>query len=209
LKKQFYEIKVLFFCVSFLFDGRISKAQKYTISGYVEDLRSGEKIYSANVYDLKTKQGTTTNEYGFFSLTLNSDSVDLSVSFVGYAAFTTRLMLNSDMKLNIQLDPTIQLAEVVVYDKRSDEMVKSTQMSMIEMPVHQIKALPVLLGEADVLKSLQLMPGVQSGSEGTSGLYVRGGGPDQNLILLMECLFIMHRTCSDSFLFLMPMLFRA
>jgi outer membrane cobalamin receptor len=69
-------------------------------------------------------------------------------------------------------------------DKKSDEMVKSTQMSMIEMPVHQIKALPVLLGEADVLKSLQLMPGVQSGSEGTSGLYVRGGGPDQNLILL-------------------------
>ncbi|MDD3686688.1 MAG: TonB-dependent receptor [Bacteroidales bacterium] len=178
------KLKYLFFSVCLLFMAGSLLAQKYTISGYVEDLRSGEKIYSANVYDLKTKQGTTTNEYGFFSLTLNSDSVDLSVSFVGYAAFTTRLMLNSDMKLNIQLDPTIQLAEVVVYDKRSDEMVKSTQMSMIEMPVHQIKALPVLLGEADVLKSLQLMPGVQSGSEGTSGLYVRGGGPDQNLILL-------------------------
>ncbi len=163
---------------------QLTFAQKYTISGYVQDMRSGEKIYSANVYDLRTKLGTTTNEYGFFSLTLNSDSVDLSVSFVGYSAFTTKIFLKSDIKLTIELDPSIQLAEVIIMDKKSDEMVKSTQMSMIEMPVTQIKALPVLLGEADVLKSLQLMPGVQSGSEGTSGLYVRGGGPDQNLILL-------------------------
>lgn len=159
-------------------------SQKYTVSGYVEDLRSGEQIYSANVYDLRTNQGTTTNEYGFFSLTLSSDTVDLTVSFVGYAAFTKQIFLKSDLKLNIQLDPSIQLAEVVIMDKKSDEMVKSTQMSIIEMPINQIKSLPVLLGEADVLKSLQLMPGVQSGSEGSSGLYVRGGGPDQNLILL-------------------------
>ncbi|MDD3740048.1 MAG: TonB-dependent receptor, partial [Bacteroidales bacterium] len=174
---------LLFFSI-LMFAVNITNAQKYTISGYVQDMRSGEKIYSANVYDLRTKLGTTTNEYGYFSLTLPSDSIDLSVSFVGYSAFTTIIYLQSDIKLNIELDPSIQLAEVVIYDKKSDEMVKSTQMSMIDMPIHQIKALPVLLGEADVLKSLQLMPGVQSGSEGTSGLYVRGGGPDQNLILL-------------------------
>ncbi|HNQ69441.1 MAG TPA: TonB-dependent receptor [Bacteroidales bacterium] len=174
---------LLFFSV-LIFAANITNAQKHTISGYVQDMRSGEKIYSANVYDLRTKLGTTTNEYGYFSLTLPSDSIDLSVSFVGYSAFTTKIYLQSDIKLNIELDPSIQLAEVVIYDKKSDEMVKSTQMSMIEMPINQIKALPVLLGEADVLKSLQLMPGVQSGSEGTSGLYVRGGGPDQNLILL-------------------------
>lgn len=159
-------------------------AQKYTISGYVTDKASGEHIFSANVYDMRTKQGTTTNEYGYFSLTLDADSVNLSISFVGYAAFTSDIYLTSDLNLNIQLDPNIMLAEVVILDKKSDEIVKSTQMSMIEMPIHQIKALPVLLGEADVLKSLQLMPGVQSGSEGSSGLYVRGGGPDQNLILL-------------------------
>ena len=159
-------------------------AQKHTISGYVQDMRSGEKVISANVYDLRTKQGTTTNDYGFFSLTLASDTIDLSVSFVGYAAFTSTFFLDKDVSLNIELDPSIQLAEVTITDKKSEQMVQSTQMSMVEMPVQQIKALPVLLGEADVLKSLQLMPGVQSGSEGSSGLYVRGGGPDQNLILL-------------------------
>ncbi|PLX07180.1 MAG: TonB-dependent receptor [Marinilabiliales bacterium] len=159
-------------------------AQKYTISGYVQDLRSGERIISASVYDLKTKQGTITNEYGFFSLTLPSDTVELSISFVGYAAFSSTFYLDSDISMNIELDPTIQLAEVTITDKKSDDLVKSTQMSMIDMPIHQIKALPVMFGEADVLKTLQLMPGVQSGSEGTSGIYVRGGGPDQNLILL-------------------------
>lgn len=177
--------KLKLICIIFIISCNLgSFAQKYTISGYVTDKTSGEQIYSANVYDIRTKQGTTSNEYGYFSLTLNADSVSLSVSFVGYAAFTSNLYLNSDLNLNIQLDPDMMLAEVIILDKKSDEIVKSTQMSLIEMPIHQIKALPVLLGEADVLKSLQLMPGVQSGSEGSSGLYVRGGGPDQNLILL-------------------------
>ena len=161
-----------------------ANAQKYTISGYVQDLKSGEKVISASVYDLRTKQGTTTNDYGYFSLTLSSDTVDLSVSFVGYSAYSLKFYLKSDLKMNIELDGSIQLAEVTIMDKKSDDMVKSTQMSMIEMPMSQIKALPVFLGEADVLKALQLMPGVQSGSEGSSGIYVRGGGPDQNLILL-------------------------
>ncbi len=177
-------IKTLLLLLLFIGCSQLVNAQKYTISGYVQDMRSGEKIYSANVYDLRTKLGTTTNEYGFFSLTLPPDSIDLSVSFVGYSAFTTKMLLKSDIHLTIELDPSIQLAEVIIRDKKSDEMVKSTQMSLIDMPITQIKALPVLLGEADVLKSLQLMPGVQSGSEGSSGLYVRGGGPDQNLILL-------------------------
>ncbi len=178
MKKTFLLLLTISLSVVSLF------AQKYTISGYVQDLRSGERIISASVYDLRTMQGTITNDYGFFSLTLPSDTVNLSISFVGYAAYTSSIVLDSDISLTIDLDPSIQLAEVVIKDKKSDEMVKSTQMSMIEMPAHQIKALPVLLGEADVLKTLQLMPGVQSGSEGSSGLYVRGGGPDQNLILL-------------------------
>ncbi len=171
----------LFFITFFVFT---ANSQKYTISGYVSDLQSGESVISANVYDLKTKQGTITNDYGFFSLTLDADSVELYVSFVGYSAYTLNFLLESDMNMNINLDPSIQLAEVVIRDKKSDDMVKSTQMSMIEMPIAQVKALPVFMGEADVLKTLQLMPGVQSGSEGSSGLYVRGGGPDQNLILL-------------------------
>lgn len=159
-------------------------AQKYTISGYIKDMSSGEKLYGTNIYDLKTKKGTTSNEYGFYSLTLDKDSVHIVVSYVGYAPFEKYIYLNSDIKLNIDLSSSIQLAEVVVSDRKSDNLVKSSQMGLIEMPIYQIKNLPILLGEADVLKTLQLMPGVQSGNEGSSGIYVRGGGPDQNLILL-------------------------
>ncbi len=175
---------IIFLLLFFFLSLEKSYAQRYTISGFVQDKRSGEKLFWANIYDTRTKLGTTSNEYGFFSLTLPSDTVELTISFVGYATFQTKFFLNSNLKLNIELDPVIQIAEVTVTDRRSEELVKSTQMSLIEMPVQQIKTLPVLLGEADVLKTLQLMPGIQSGSEGSSGLYVRGGGPDQNLILL-------------------------
>jgi len=161
-----------------------ANAQKYTISGYVEDKSSGEKLFSSNIYDLRSKAGAITNEYGFFSLTLKSDTVDLVVSFVGFSSYSYRFFLDRDLQLTIKLDPVIQLAEVTITDKKADQVVKDVQMSVIEMPVNQIKTLPVFMGEADVMKTLQLMPGVQSGSEGSSGLYVRGGGPDQNLILL-------------------------
>ena len=176
--------KLIIFVTFLFFVFTINAQDKYTISGYVEDLSSGEKLICANVYDLNTSLGTTTNEYGFFSLTLKSDTIRLTVSFVGYAASQNIFFLEKDIKLNVSLDPVLQLAEVTITDRRADEAVKSTQMSVVEIPMHQIKNLPVLLGEADIMKSLQLMPGVQSGSEGSSGLYVRGGGPDQNLILL-------------------------
>ena len=159
-------------------------AQRHTISGYVIDKSSGEKLYSANIYDMRTKQGTISNEYGFFSLSLKSDSVDLMVSFVGYTTYNLKFYLDRDLQMSIKLDPAYQLAEVTITDHKADQVVKDVQMSVIEMPVNQIKKLPVFMGEADVMKTLQLMPGVQSGSEGSSGLYVRGGGPDQNLILL-------------------------
>ncbi|NLA23720.1 MAG: TonB-dependent receptor plug domain-containing protein [Bacteroidales bacterium] len=161
-----------------------SFAQRHTISGYIIDKESGEKLYSANIYDLRTKQGTISNEYGFFSLSLRPDSVDLVVSFIGYNAYNLKFVLDKDINMNIVLDPVIQLAEVTITDNKADQTVKDVQMSIIEMPVAQIKQLPVFMGEADVMKTLQLMPGVQSGSEGSSGLYVRGGGPDQNLVLL-------------------------
>lgn len=176
---------VKFFClILFCLSTFYLNAQKYTISGYVLDLKSGEAIVSANVYDLRTKQGTVTNNYGFYSLTLNSDTVELSISFIGYTSFFEKVYLSSSINKSVNLDPVLQLGEVVIVDKKSDEMVKSTQMSLIEMPINKIKSIPVIFGETDILKTLQLMPGVQSGSEGTSGMYVRGGGPDQNLILL-------------------------
>lgn len=178
------KFKSIFFVLVNLLVISVHSQNKFTISGYVEDLASGEKLMAANVYDLNTKNGTSTNEYGFFSITLPSDSIKLAVSFVGYTTYQYNFFLDKDINLNIKLDPVLQLAEVTITDRKADETVKNTQMSIIEMPVHQIKTLPVFMGEADVMKTLQLMPGVQSGSEGSSGLYVRGGGPDQNLILL-------------------------
>ncbi|MDA3912110.1 MAG: TonB-dependent receptor [Bacteroidales bacterium] len=162
----------------------LSQAQSYTISGFVSDAKSGENLIYASVYDEKTNTGCITNEYGYFSLILKQADVELVVSYVGYNSHKKSLKLSDNLKLNIALDPVITLGEVLVTDKKADEMVRSSQMSMIEMPIQKIKMLPVLLGEADVMKSLQLLPGVQSGQEGASGIYVRGGGPDQNLILL-------------------------
>lgn len=159
-------------------------SQKYTISGYVEDAATGEKLINAGIFDASTMKGTISNTYGFFSLTLPQGPVKFTVSFVGYGNFQQEIELNKDITMNIKLSPTITLNEVVVVDSKSKEKVESTQMSAVEIPIKEIKKLPVLLGEVDVLKIVQLMPGVQSGSEGTSGLYVRGGGPDQNLILL-------------------------
>ncbi len=160
-------------------------AQKtYTISGYVEDASSGEKLISANVYDNKSGLGTVTNVYGFFSLTLPKDSVDLSFSYIGFQTVRKKIYLNKDMEMTIALPAALELTEVEVIADRVERIEEATQMSRVEVPVEQIKKIPALLGEVDVLKALQLLPGVQSGGEGQNGLYVRGGSPDQNLILL-------------------------
>jgi outer membrane receptor for ferrienterochelin and colicin len=159
-------------------------AQTVTISGFVSDAATGEKLIYASVYDENTNQGCITNEYGFYSLVLKHSDVNIVVSYVGYNEFRQKIDLQTDKTLDVNLEPVITLQEVLVTDKRAEERVKSSQMSMIEIPVQKIKVLPVFMGEADVMKSIQLMPGVQSGQEGASGIYVRGGGPDQNLILL-------------------------
>ncbi len=159
-------------------------AQKYTISGYVEDTKTGEKLISASVYDTKTMKGTTTNTYGFFSLTLPKGEVVLTFSYMGYTTVSKTIDLTKDVIINFEASPSIELEEATVIDRKAENKVNSTQMSVNQIPISQIKKLPVLLGEVDIIKTIQLLPGVQSGSEGASGLYVRGGGPDQNLILL-------------------------
>jgi hypothetical protein len=159
-------------------------AQKYTISGYVKDSESGEELISANVFDYQSKNGTVTNTYGFFSLSLDKDSVLLEVSYIGYETRSFSLYLEKDTQLNVDLSSSIQLEEVEISAERSKRIEEQSQMSLVEVPITQIKKIPALLGEVDVLKALQLLPGVQSGGEGQNGLYVRGGSPDQNLILL-------------------------
>ncbi|MEM6841119.1 MAG: carboxypeptidase-like regulatory domain-containing protein [Bacteroidota bacterium] len=159
-------------------------AQKYTVSGYIKDATNGEVLIGANVFDLKSSSGTSSNTYGFYSLTLPKDSVNLAYSYVGYQPQAARLQLTQDTVINIDLSESALLDEIVISATEADKIQEVTQMSSISVPVEQIKNLPAFLGEVDVLKTLQLLPGVQSGNEGTSGLYVRGGGPDQNLILL-------------------------
>ena len=161
--------------------------QRYTISGYVRESGSQEQLIGVNVYLPGTVTGTTSNTYGFYSLTLPAaDSVTLAFSFVGYGTEIRTVKLQKNLELNISLEALgRQLNEVVVSGKREADKVSQTpQMSRIDIPVQQIKKIPAFLGEKDVLRVIQLMPGVQKGSEGQTGIYVRGGGPDQNLIIL-------------------------
>ncbi|MFD2938033.1 TonB-dependent receptor [Spirosoma flavum] len=160
--------------------------ERYTISGYIRETGSQEALIGVNVYLPGTTTGTTTNTYGFYSLTLPAqDSVRLAYSFVGYEMAGQAISLRTNQTVNIFLTPGRSLAEVDVKAGRLTEKVsESAQMSSIEIPVSQIKKIPAFFGEKDVLKVLQLMPGVQKGSEGQTGIYVRGGGPDQNLIIL-------------------------
>lgn len=158
-------------------------AQKYTISGYVRDAETGESLIGATVYNSIDKSGVAANNQGYYSITLMMDSVKLSYSYVGYQPQTVVFNLTRDTVINAALKVRT-LDEVVVKATRATPDFETTRMSTMTVSQQMIKAVPAFMGEVDVLKVLQLMPGVQSGSEGSSGLYVRGGGPDQNLILL-------------------------
>ncbi len=158
-------------------------AQKYTISGYVEDATTSERLMGASVYNADDiSQGASTNVYGFYSLTIPGGTINFSSSFVGYVTINHEFTLNKDTTINIKLDPVVEIGEVVVTGKR--DLVKDNQMGFIEVPLKTIKKLPVIFGETDIMKSIQMMPGIKGGVEGTSGIYVRGGSPDQNLILI-------------------------
>jgi hypothetical protein len=161
--------------------------QKYTISGYVKDKGTGEGLISASIYIVEAKQGTVTNPYGHYSITLPQANYTIRVMYVGYQTYERKLSLTANTTVNIQLESEEkEVGEVVVSAHSNQSQVEKTQMSTINLPVEQVKQLPALFGEVDILKTIQLLPGVQSGGEGSTGFYVRGGGPDQNLILLDE-----------------------
>ena len=159
-------------------------AQRRTISGYVMDAASKETLIGATVIDKNSGKGCATNTYGFYTLTLNQGEVNLQISYVGYAQQNQTFDLKENLSQNFLLEANTMLDEVVVEGTRATVSARSPQMSVVELPVQQIKTIPTLFGEADVLKALQLLPGVQNGSEGSAGMYVRGGGPDENLLLL-------------------------
>ncbi|HET6243546.1 MAG: TonB-dependent receptor [Bacteroidetes bacterium] len=178
------KVSLVFIAVSLIFSFSV-QAQKYTISGYISDEATGEKLIGASIYEPNLKTGTTTNLYGFFSFTVQSaDSVTILIRYIGYKSQAITMQSSKDVQLNFKLSPSIELKTFEIVEVREVKIEEKSQMSVIEIPISQIKSIPAFLGEVDVLKSLQLLPGVQSGGEGASGLYVRGGGPDQNLILL-------------------------
>jgi hypothetical protein len=180
-------MKLPFFlwCFLCLFAGTVSAQQnRHTISGYVYEKNSREQLIGATIYIPKISNGTTTNTYGFYSITLPKDSFEVVISLVGYRKQYYRVYLDKDVHLDIQLESASEISEVVINAERTERSSDNSRMSMIDIPVEQIKEIPAFMGEKDVLKVIQLMPGVQKGSEGNAGLYVRGGGPDQNLIIL-------------------------
>jgi len=163
--------------------------KRFTVSGYVKEDDSGETLIGVNIYLPDLQTGTVTNNFGFYSITLPAtDSVRLTFSYVGYASETITINLINNFELNINLKSDILLNEVKITADRTEKLSESAKMSTIKLQPAQVRNVPSLFGEKDVLKVIQLMPGVQKGTEGTSGLYVRGGGPDQNLIILDDAI---------------------
>lgn len=160
---------------------------KGTISGYIKDSTSGEGLIGASVYVKEVQKGFVTNSYGFYSLTLPEGQYTVVVHFIGFQDVEKKVLIKGNTLLNVALVPlSIETREVEVTAERKDRNVQSTEMGRVEMEIEKIKSLPALLGEVDVLKAIQLLPGVLDAGEGNSGFYVRGGGPDQNLVLLDE-----------------------
>jgi hypothetical protein len=161
-------------------------AQNVTLSGYMRDASNGEELISASITN-ENRQGTVTNIYGFYSLTLPAGEYTFTISYIGYETITKKLNLRESQTLNFELkEATNELQEVQVTAKKLDENLNRAEMSTTQLTAKQIKAIPQFLGEFDVIRSITLLPGVTTVGEGASGFNVRGGKTDQNLILLDE-----------------------
>jgi hypothetical protein len=171
---------------SFLFPFCTIYAQttKHVISGVIKEKGSGETLPGVAVMCDSLKTGVQTNAYGFYSITLPEGKHKIKVSSLGFSKVEWKIDLRENVRMDVDLEQGIQLKEVVINAEEKRKVSEESRMSVINIPIQQIKDIPALMGEKDVLKVIQLMPGVQKGSEGSSGIYVRGGGPDQNLIIL-------------------------
>lgn len=176
------------FLVCYSFVGQAQK--KFTLSGQIKDADTGEFLIGVTVYLPDYQQGNITNAYGFYSISLpNSiDSIEVKYSYVGYQSKSFKLAPNQNHTLNIELQTGQELDEVVISAESLQEKLDRTQMGVETLDMQDIKNIPVIFGEADIIKILQFKPGVTSGGEGSSGLFVRGGSNDQNLVLLDETL---------------------
>ena len=179
--------KITYTILLILFTLNVFSQERYTISGTVSDAKSNETLIGVNVAIVELKTGVTTNEYGFFSITLPKGNYKLAISSLGFQTIIEDVTLDKSIKNNFKLISNEEvLEEVVVLDKSKKTNIRKPEMSVNKLSISTIKKMPVVLGEVDVLKSLLLLPGVTNAGEGASGFNVRGGGADQNLILLDE-----------------------
>ncbi|HON53762.1 MAG TPA: TonB-dependent receptor, partial [Bacteroidales bacterium] len=170
-----------------IFNSLHTYSQKFTISGYVKDASTGEVLIGASVYVLGTTTGAFTNYYGFYSITLEKGNYNIEYSYLGYNTKTILIQLSANKTHNVELSASVEKLETVVVSAEArDKNVTSVEMGTQSLQMAEIKNIPVLFGENDILKTIQLMPGVKGAGEGNSGFFVRGGGADQNLVLLDE-----------------------
>ncbi len=179
-------MRKLLLLILIVLTGNFSFSQeRFTYNGYIKDSLSGETLIGANIQVISVGKGILSNQYGFFSITLPEGRYKVLASFVGYQSKEMDIQLTGNKQDNILLLPnTAVINTVTVYTRKRDNNVKTAQMGKLELSMATARALPAFLGEVDILKTLQLMPGVRNAGEGNAGFYVRGGGPDQNLILL-------------------------
>ncbi|MDA3859815.1 MAG: TonB-dependent receptor [Melioribacteraceae bacterium] len=179
------KFKLLFLVITTI--SSVLFSQNSTLSGYITDAETGEGLISANVFIQELGAGTASNQYGFYSVTIPKGKYSIRFSYAGYKKETLELDLNYSVSTNVELTPdSYEINEVVVKGKRGDQNVKSTEMGTTEIVPKELQSVPVILGEADILKTMQLLPGVSQAGDGNSGYFVRGGNIDQNLILLDE-----------------------
>ncbi len=161
--------------------------QTYTLSGYIKDKETGENLSDANIKIKSSGEGTVSNDYGFYSISLPKGDYEVLYSYVGYSVEKKTITLNEDKRLNISLAPKAISGETVeIKGEKPDANVENVEIGSESLEIEKVEKMPALMGEVDILKTLQLLPGVQSAGEGSSGFRVRGGGPNQNLVLLDE-----------------------
>ena len=178
-------MRLLFF-IFILIGLPVVAQEKFTLSGYITDARSGEAMIGAKVFIPSISQGALTNTYGFYSLTVPSGNYAIEFRATGLNTKTVNVDLTKDVRMDIELGNDLQELQEVEVSAKKGENVNSTKIGQIELEIDKIKTLPAFMGEVDIIKTIQLLPGVSSVSEGGQGFYVRGGGPDQNLVLLDE-----------------------
>ncbi len=184
-----YVVALVFFVTGIQVSGQNSlspnKGNRYSINGYVKDSLTGETIIGATVAVKGQPTGVQSNQYGFYSLTLDEGVYSITVSHISYEGKSAEISLHSNQSYNFEVIPkSSSIEEVVVYTKRRDGNVKNAQMGKMDLSMNQIRSIPAFMGEVDPMKAIQLLPGVRNAGEGNAGFYVRGGGPDQNLIML-------------------------